>query len=238
MKKYFLTLLAFVMFFSFASMTAPQTAQAEEVQFELLGKLGGGNNALDKESLGDPTFDVAGGLQVSVLFRFDIGVGIGVNLNWTMLSQRLERTQLIYALETKSQEMITQHPSFGLALRYEVMDLVDLGLWLNYGFGSVEINYDKVHSTVASAYGLNNANLDWDMQTFEMGLMAAFFYKITSINLDIMVGIQGYVDFSRMTAKDETLMNAKDIEGRELHTNAIYTGGFNIVFGARYDLVW
>ena len=96
MKKYFLTLLAFVLFFSFASMTTPQTAQAEEVQFELLGKLGGGNNSLEKESLGDPLFDVAGGLQLSAIFRFDMGVGVGINFNWTMLDQLMANSQLIF----------------------------------------------------------------------------------------------------------------------------------------------
>ena len=238
-KKYFLTLLAFVLFFSFASMTTSQTAQAEEVQFELLGKLGGGNSSLEKESLGDPLFDVAGGLQLSAIFRFEMGVGVGINFNWTMLDQLMANSQLTYALDTNKREITVQHPSFGLTFRYELKELIDLGLWMNYGFGSVNINYDYRDTTVANAYGLGAGTiLEWDLQTFEIGIMAAFFYKITSINLDILVGLQGYFDGSRMTAANNSLLNASDIKGRRLDENAIYSGGFNIVFGARYDLIW
>lgn len=227
------------MFLSFGMLSMPQEAQAEEVQFELLGKLGGTGDSVKKISLGDPKFEVSGGLEIAALFRFDMGIGVGLNFNWTMVKHRLDQTQLTYALEATNRKMVVQHPSVGLVLRYEMIDIVDLGLWMNYGFGHTDISYDSDwNEAAASSYGLNDANLKWQLQTFELGLMAAFMYKITSINLDVIVGLQGFVDFSRMVADDDTLKNARDIHGRHLDENSIYSGGFHIVFGARYDLIF
>lgn len=238
MKKLLLTLLALFTFVSFSGLLMQQEAQAEEVQFELLGKLGGTSDNLEKISLGDPIFDVSGGLEMAVLFRFEMGVGVGLNFNWTMINHRLEQTKLTSALNAKEREMTVQHPSVGLVVRYEMMDLVDLGVWMNYGFGSVKNEYSRWEKPVAAAYGLQGANLEWDMQTFELGIMAAFMYKITKINLDVIVGLQGFVDFSRMLAEDSSLDNAMDIGGRHLDENKLYSVGFHVVFGARYDLVF
>ena len=238
MKKTLGMLLALVVFLTFGSFVMQHEAQAEEVQFELLGKVGGTSSTFDKASLGDPIFDVSGGLDFSVLFRFPVGVGIGLNLNWTMATQRLERTKLTYALEAKKREVVTQYPSIGLALRYQAGGIFDLGLWMNYGFGSVDIDYNNMNGAVASAFGLKNANLSWDLQTFELGIMGAFAYRIEKINLDVMFGLQAYIDFSRMLADDSTLENARDIHGRALDENSVYAGGFAVVFGARYDLIF
>ena len=99
MKKCLWSLLAFLLFLPVCSLSLPSQAEAEQVQFELLGKLGGTSNTYKKSSLGDPIFDVSGGLTFSTLFRFDMGVGIGLNFNWTMIEQRMEETKLTYALE-------------------------------------------------------------------------------------------------------------------------------------------
>ena len=239
MRKCFLTLLAFVMFFSLNAMTTTNTAQAEEVQFEVLGKLGGVSHTLSIDSMGDPIFDVAGGLQGSVIFRFAQGVGVGVNFNWTMSNQNLDETQLTYALKVKEPEMLTQHTSFGISLRYCMKNLIDFGFWINYGFGTATNRYENIgNDIVAKAYGLYGNEFSWNMQSVELGLMAAFYYKITSINLDIMVGLQGYADFGRMESDAPELEQARDIFGNDLDENGISTGGFNIVFGVRYDLVW
>jgi len=137
-KKWLWTLLALAMVFPLSGLVASQ-AQAEEVQFELLGRLGGTDNKMDKVSLGDPAFDVAGGLEIAALFRFEMGIGIGLNFNWTMSRPLLDQTKLTYALNARERQMTVQNPSIGLTLRYEMMDIVDFGLWMNYGFGSASI---------------------------------------------------------------------------------------------------
>lgn len=238
MKKLIWTVTALVMMTLCGSLGFQQTAQAEEVQFELLGKLGGSSDNLDKISLGDPIFDVSGGLEIAAMFRFDMGIGVGLNFNWTMIRHRLEQTKLTYAMEARNRKATVQHPSIGLVLRYEMLNLLDLGLWMNYGFGSIKNSYDDLNPTVMSAYGLTDAHFKWDLQTFELGIMCAFMYKITNINLDVIVGLQGFVDFSRMLADDDSLRDARDITGRHLDENSLYTVGFNIVFGARYDLIF
>lgn len=237
MKQWILTLLACLLVFSCASVVTSQ-AQAEEVQFEILGKLGGAGNFVDKVALGDPIFDVAGGLELAAMFRFDMGIGIGLNFNWTMTTPLLDDTQLTRALEVRDNEMTIQYPSIGITLRYEVLDLIDLGFWMNYAFGSVKINNRNMNETVAAAYRLDNARLKWDLQTFEMGFMAAFMYKIRKINLDVLVGLQAFFDFGRMVPVDDSLMEARDIHNNELEENTLNTIGFNIVFGVRYDLIF
>jgi len=238
-KKWLWTLLALAMFLPLSGL-ASSDARAEEVQFELLGKLGGAGNSIDKISLGDPSFDVAGGLSLAAMFRFEMGIGIGLNFNWTMTVPLLDQTQLTYALDARKREMTIQHPSIGLVLRYQPMEQIDLGFWMNYGFGSASIDYDtrNMNNTVAEAYRLNDAHLDWELQTFELGLMGAFVYKIKKVNIDVLIGLQAFFDFSRMVASDDTLRDARDISGRHLEDNSINTAGFNIVFGARYDLVF
>lgn len=236
MKKCLWSVLAFLLFLPLCCLGMSTQAQAEQVQFELLGKLGGTSNTYKKSSLGDPIFDVSGGLTFSTLFRFDMGVGIGLNLNWTMIEQRMDETKLTYALEARERYTTFQLPSIGLAFRYEIASIADFGLWLNYGFGSDEIDYKSMNNNVATAFGLNRANLEWDLQSIEIGIMLAFMYKIKSINFDVVFGIQGFVDVSRMRASDSSLNQAEDISGRHLDENTVYTGGFHVVFGGRYDL--
>lgn len=243
MKKCFLTLLAFATIlisgFGFSSQ-----ASAQAVEFELLGKLGGGGTFIDKASLGDSEFNVAGGLQTSVLFRFKNGAAVGLNFNWTMLNQQLDQTKLTYALKMKDRSLTTQYPSIGITARYLAKEIIDLGVWMNYGFGSAAIDYDKkaFDKTLGKAYNLVSnsgrvANFDWDMQTLEIGLMGAFVWVIPSVpELSVVVGLQFYADFSRLDRADSTLQDARDINGRRLDENSIQTLGFNIVFGARYDL--
>lgn len=238
-KKTIWMLLAFVMTLSGSAFLAPQAAQAEEVQFELLGKLGGTGDILSNDSLGKPIFNVSGGLQFTALFRFDMGVGIGLDFNWTMIQHRLGQTQMTTPLEAREREMVVQHPSIGLALRYEYNNLLDLGLWMNYGFGSVTNTYNKgFNTTAAEAFGISDNELNWDMQTFELGIQAAFMYKITKINLDVIIGLQGFVDFSRMLSEDEEMTTIRDMDNEHLDENSLYSLGFHIVFGARYDLIF
>lgn len=243
MKKWLLTLMAFVTFFSFGGLMSQNEAQAQEVEFELLGKLGGGSTYFKNASLGDSEFNILGGLQMTVLCRFDLGLAIGVNFNWSMINQRLDETQLNYALEWKDREVTVQHPSFGVAFRYILLDMLDLGLWVNYGFGSVAIDYRKgtMNETVASAYGLmangRRSNLKWDLQSFEMGVMGEFAWHIPAVpELAILVGLQLYLDASRMLASDSTLSEARDMHNNKLDENSVTTIGFMVVFGARYDL--
>ena len=220
----------------------PTVAEAEQVQFELLGKLGGTSNTYSKNSLGDPIFDVSGGLTFSTLFRFDMGVGIGLNFNWTMVEQWMDETKLTYALTAKERNTTFQLPSIGIAFRYEVAEIADFGLWLNYGFGSNAIDYKYANRETADlvkvAFNLNRANLEWELQSVEVGIMLAFMYKIEAASLDLVFGIQGFLDVSRMRAADSSLNMAIDLHGRHLDENTAYTGGFHIVVGARYDLMF
>ena len=251
MKKWLLALVAFVTFFSFGGWMTQNEAQAQEVEFELLGKLGGGSSYLGNKSLGDTEFNVLGGLDLTVLCRFDLGIGIGLNFNWTMLSQRMDETKLNYALEMRDREFTLQHPSFGVAFRYLIKDIFDVGLWLNYGFGSAKIDYRKdnangrsngMNEKVAQAYGLidsNNrrANLKWDLQSFEIGIVGAFAWRLPAVpELSILVGLQMFLDASRMIASDQTLAEAVDMKGEHLDENSETTLGIMLVFGARYDL--
>ena len=244
MKKCLLSLLAFATIFITSGFGLSHEAAAQSVQFELLGKLGGASTFLSKESLGDTEFNVEGGLQASVLFRFDMGVAVGLNFNWTMIQQQLDQSKLTYALRMKDRNMTTQLPSIGIAFRYVTNKIFDLGLWLNYGFGSVGIDYDKhqFDTTLGRAYGLVSdsgriANFSWDMQTVEIGLMGAFMYQIPSLKeLSIIAGAQLYADFSRLDRTDSTLQDARDIHGRRLDENSMQAVGFNIIFGIRYDV--
>ena len=243
MKKCLLTLLAFATIF-ISGLGFNSQASAQAVEFELLGKLGGAGTYIDKESFGDSEFNVAGGLQASVLFRFKVGAAIGINFNWTMLSQDLDQSKLTYALKMKERILTTQYPSIGLSFRYAIKEIFDMGAWLNYGFGSAAIDYEKraFDTTLGKAYNLVSpggriANFEWDMQTLEIGLMGAFVWTIPKVpELGVVVGLQLYADFSRLDRADSTLQDARDIHGRRLDENSIQTIGFNIVFGARYDL--
>ena len=242
-KKWLWTLMALVCFFSLGSWMTQREAQAQEVQFELLGTLGAGSSILDNKALGDTEFNILGGLHFSTLFRFDVGVAIGLNFNWTMLNQRLDESKLTYALEIRDREFTLQHPSFGVTFRYLIKDIFDLGLWLNYGFGNAKIDFRKgsMNETVAEAYGLihNNrrANLKWDLQSFELGVSGYFAWDIPSLpELSIIVGLQGFFDVSRMRSSDSTLSDARDMSGKHLDENSVSTVGFMVVFGGRYNL--
>lgn len=234
-KKCLLTLFAFITFFSFSFAFEKPQAQAHEVEVELLGKLGAMSTYIDKESLGDPEFNVSGGLMLTGLFRFDAGFGVGLNFNWQMSEQRLDVSKLTYALNAHNRWMTVQNPSFGFTFRYAPSDIFDLALWLNYGFGSVDVDMDIEANPVADAFGLANANLNWNQQTFEIGLMAAFVWPIPNIDLSVVIGLQLYADFSRMYADDRSLNEAIDLHGRYLDENEIYNVGFNVSFGLRYD---
>lgn len=236
LKKIITALLTALTVFSMGLLFAPQKAHANAIQFELLGKLGGEGNFLDKLSLGDPEFNVAGGLQLDALFRFDMGIGIGLNFNWNMTQQRLNLSKLTYAMQARDRWLTVQYPSIGLMLRYQVNPMLDLGAWFNYGFGSVDYDMDIENPVAAQAFGLNNAKLEYDLQTFEMGIMAAFTWQVPDIDLEIVIGGQLFADFSRMDADDRSLESARDIHGRRLDENNIYAIGFNVIFGARYDL--
>ncbi len=243
MKKCFLTLLAFATIL-ISGLGFSSQASAQAVEFELLGKLGGAGTYIDKESFGDSEFNVGGGLQASVLFRFKAGAAVGINFNWTMLSQDLDHSKLTYALKMKDRILTTQYPAIGLSFRYLVKEIFDLGAWINYGFGSASIDYNKrtFDTTLGKAYNLVSpggriANLEWDMQTLEIGLMGAFVWTIPKVpELGVVVGLQLYADFNRLDRADSTLQDARDIHGRRLDENSIQTIGFNIIFGARYDL--
>lgn len=238
-KKSWITWLAFLAFFICGFHAHTSEARADNaVQFELLGKLGGMSNFIDKESFGDTQFDVAGGLAVSALFRFDMGVGIGLNFNWEMSKQRLELSQLTYALEARDRYATVQLPSFGFTFRYMMSPYFDAGFWINYGFGSLAEDMRVGNSTVASAYGISNANLKWNMQAVEVGIMGAFCWETPLDNLFLVIGIQLYADFARLTAKDSSLDMARDVGGRRLDENGIDSIGFNIQFGVRYDLTF
>lgn len=243
MKKWLWTLMAFVSFFSLGSWMTQQEARAQEVQFELLGALGAGSSYLDNNALGSTEFNVVGGLHLSVLFRFDVGVGVGLNFNWKMLNQRVEESQLNYALEIRNREFTLQHPSFGVTFRYLIAKIFDVGLWLNYGFGSAKIDYKRgsMNTTVADAFGLisngRRANLDWDLQSFEIGISGSFAWEIPSLPaLSVLIGLEAFLDASRMMAADSTLSNARDMKGKHLDENSVTTLGLMLSFGARYDV--
>ena len=83
MKKWIWTFLAFLTCLALPWAGGQTTAQAKEIEVELVGKLGGMSNFIEKESLGDSEFSIAGGLGLTAL-----------NFNWTMSEQRLELSKL------------------------------------------------------------------------------------------------------------------------------------------------
>ena len=235
MKEWIWTCGAFLTFFALPWAGEQTTAQAKEIEVELVGKLGGMSNFIEKESLGDSEFSIAGGLGLTALFRFDAGFGVGLNFNWTMSEQRLDLSKLTYSLEARDRWMTIHHPSFGLSLRYSISDMFDWGLRLNYGFGTVKTEMDIAGQLVANAFNLTGANLCWDLQTFDIALMGAFTWEIPETDLSIVIGLEFYAEFSRMYADDHSLEYARDLHGRRLDENSINSLGFNVLFGLRYD---
>lgn len=236
MKKFLLTSVAFLMVLVFLGLSNPKEAQAQ-LSLELLGKLGGASTYLTKESFGDSIFDVTGGLQFSPILRFEMGLGIGLNINWTMIEQRLKKNELTNELGVTDRWMTTQHPSFGLTMRYEIFEFLEAGIFLNYGFGSVKLDLQGVNSqpNVAAKYGLNGANLKWSLQSFEIGFLTNFAWRIPNTFFSVVLGMQFYMDFSRMYAADDSLSNSTDAKNRNVDENGINTFGFLFTFGGRYD---
>jgi len=234
MKKWLISLLAFLTAFTIINFSATKEAHAQ-LSLELIGKLGGVSTYIEKESFGDSIFDVGGGLQFSTLFRFEQGTAVGLNFNWTMIEQRLKRSELSNELGVTERWMTVQHPSFGFALRHAFVDFFELGLWINYGFGTVNIDWKGMDTKIAESYGLNNANLSWRLQSFELGLLLQFRWNIPTTHLYAIFGLQGFMDISRMYARDSSLANAIDRSGRNLDENSINTFGFLFVFGLSYD---
>ncbi|MCL2325339.1 MAG: hypothetical protein FWC40_02395 [Proteobacteria bacterium] len=234
MKKWLLSLLAFLTAFTIINFSAPKEAHAQ-LSLELIGKLGGKSTYIEKESFGDSIFDVGGGLQFTTLFRFEQGTAVGLNFNWTMIEQRLKRSELSEELGVTERWMTVQHPSFGFALRHAFVDFAEFGLWLNYGFGTVNIDWKGMNIDSARRYGLDNANLKWKLQSFELGLLLQFRWNIPSTHLHAIFGLQGFMDISRMYPSDNSLAKAKDRNDRNLDENSINTFGFMFVFGLSYD---
>ncbi len=245
MKRCFLAFIAFLMAFGAFDLATSREAQAQ-VSVELVGKLGGEANFFDNEWLGDSKFDVSGGLRLSGLVRFANNFGVGLNFNWTMSDQRLQSGKgLPYELEDYSKrEVVVQHPSFGVAFRYMFIDMVDLGLWFDYGFGSVKFDpvrpsektYAKAHEMnyCVDAHCANMLDLDYDLQTFEMGILAHARWYIPNTTLAVIVGAEMFLDFSRMLADDSRM--AMIFRGkRGYDENSVNSFGFHFVFGMSYD---
>ena len=243
MKKILLALLAFLTFAAYGLVGHSRIAAAETadhsgqsaVEFELLGKLGGMSNFIDKESFGDTQFDVSGGLMLTAMFRFDMGIGLGVNFNWEMSRQRLELSKLTYALQAQDRRGVVQLLSFGFTLHYATSKYFDTGFWINYGFGSYAAEMDIMNQVAASAYNLQGANLKWDMQAVEFGLMGSFTWDLPVDGLALVIGGQLFASFSRDFAVDSTLDNGQDERGRSVDDNHLHLVGFNIHFGIRYS---
>lgn len=242
MKKSLLSFMALLVFFVSGLIGRADVAEAQSydhvgqsaVEVELLGKIGGMSNFIEKESFGDTQFDISGGLMVTALFRFDMGVGVGVNFNWEMSRQQLGVSKLTYALEARERVATVQTPSFGFTFHYASSKYFDMGMWINYGFGSYETDMVVHNEVAASAFNLTGATLKWDMQAVEIGLSGAFTWDLPVDGLALVFGAQIFANFARLMAVDSTLDNARDLHGRRVDKNHIDSVGFNIVFGVRY----
>ena len=242
-KKSLLSFLALLIFLAYGLVGQSSIAEAKShshvgksaVEVELLGKLGGMSNFIEKESFGDTQFDIAGGLMFNALFRFDMGVGVGLNFNWEMSRQRLELSKLTYALQARDRVATVQMPSCGFTLHYAPNRYFDSGFWINYGFGSYEAEMNVTNSVAASAFELTGANLKWDMQAVEIGILGEFTWDLPVDGLALVIGGQIYANFARLFADDSTLDNARDLHGRRVDENRIDSIGFNVVFGMRYS---
>lgn len=246
MKRYFLLFLAFLAGFCAIDMATSRDAEAQ-VSLELVGKLGGASNYFDDEWLGDTKFGVSGGLRFSGMVRFANNFGVGLNLNWTMADQKLQVKGLAEALGDDSRRYaVIQHPSFGITFRYLVIDMVDLGMWMNYGFGSV--TFDQVEPTSEYAQDALDMNynvgtlrspdyvdLEYQFQTFELGLLAHCRWYVPNTTLAIIVGAEFFMNFSSMESEDTRMHSVTYHEKKHLDENSSQSFGFQFVFGAGYD---
>lgn len=223
MKRLSLPLIAALfalLLFGFTS----REAQAQ-ISVEVLGKLGGVSTYLDNERYGDSIFDVGGGLNFAGIMRFEKGFGVGLNLNWTMIDQRLKRAKedrMPGASALTKREMVTQHPSFGLTLRYFLFDIFDLGLWINYGFGNVKMKFSP--SNVLGPLATTES-FKWKAQSFDFGFIGQVAWLIPNTDLSVLVGGHFFGVVSRLYADGTS----------QLEENSLFTIGFTINIGLRYD---
>lgn len=246
MKRIFLLSLAFLMAFCALDLATSREAEAQ-ISLELVGKLGGESNWVKDEWLGDSKFGVAGGLRFSALARFANNFGVGLNFNWTMSNQRLDVKRMQLDLGDRNRrDVVVQHPSFGVTFRYLLINMIDLGIWANYGFGSVK--YDPIRPTDEHKqdalnwhYNTNTpaspqyVDLAYDLQTFELGFLAQCSWYIPNTTVAIIVGAEFFMNFSYMEATDTRMYDVayKD-EGRK-DENHLDSFGFGFVFGVGYD---
>ena len=246
MKRIFLMTMAFLMALGAFDLATSREAQAQ-VSLELVGKLGGESNWVRDEWLGDSKFGVAGGLRFAALARFSNNFGVGLNFNWTMSNQRVDVKRMQLDLGDRNRrDVVVQHPSFGVTFRYLIINMIDVGIWANYGFGSIK--YDGIKP----AKGMEQAALDWkyntgsltspnyvdlnyDLQTFELGFLAQCAWYIPDTTLAIIVGAEFFMNFSYMEASDTRMYDVEyKGEGRK-DENHLDSFGFGFVFGIGYD---
>ena len=246
MKRFLLLFLAFFTAFGALNLATSRDAEAQ-VSLELVGKLGGTSNYFDDEWLGDTKFGVSGGLRFATLVRFANNFGVGLNLNWTMTDQKLQVKGLAEALGDDSRRYaVVQHPSFGITFRYLVIDMIDLGLWMNYGFGSV--NFDPIEPTAEHAQAALDMNynvgtlrapeyvsLEYQLQTFELGLLAHCRWYVPNTTLAIIVGAEFFMNFSSMESEDTRMHSVVYHNKKHLDENSTQSFGFQFVFGLGYD---
>jgi len=245
-KRIFMLFLAFLAAFGAYDMATSREASAQ-VSVELVGKLGGESNYFDDEWLGDTKFGVSGGLRLSGLVRFANNVGVGLNFNWTMSEQRLKVKGLADALGDDSRRYVTiQHPSFGVNVRYMFLDMIDVGIWLNYAFGSADFDFvdpaaDKEQAARDMNYDVgekghpNYVDTLFENQTFEFGILAHFRWYIPNTTCAVIVGAEFFMDFSAMEADDTRMHTVRFNDKKHLDETSMQSYGIQFVFGAGYD---
>lgn len=246
MKRIIMMTLAFLMALGALDMATSRDAEAQ-ISLELVGKLGGESNWVRDEWLGDSKFGVSGGLRFAALARFSNNFGVGLNFNWTMADQRLDVKRMQLDLGDRSRRnVVIQHPSFGVTFRYLLINMIDIGIWANYGFGSVK--YDPIRPTDATkadalAWKYNTdsltspsyVDLNYDLQTFELGFLAHCSWYIPNTTLAIIVGAEFFMNFSYMEASDTRMYDVKYKDEGYKDENHLDSFGFAFVFGVGYD---
>ncbi|MFA5624802.1 MAG: hypothetical protein WC966_07080 [Bradymonadales bacterium] len=224
MKRFILSLVGAALVFMLGGFGLAKEAQAQ-ISVEVLGKLGGVSTFIENERYGDSIFDVGGGLNFAGIVRFEQGFGIGLNLNWTMVDQRLKRANPLRMPGSErltKREMVVQHPSFGVTARYFIADIFDLGLWLNYGFGNVKMKF----SPSAELGPLNLIeSFKWSAQSFDFGLIGQVAWLIPNTDLSVLFGGHIFGVVSRLYADGTS----------QIEENSLFTMGFTINIGVRYD---
>lgn len=267
-RSFFVIFAAFV-FFCLSAFSFAKDAQAQ-LSFELLGKIGAeanwegvhvdDNAPSISDYYGDSKIDLAGGLELGVLLRFEMGFAVGLNFNWNMSSQQLDEVinrEVSYTTGTgdkkhkydfnidtqqfgvKQREMTVQHPSIGVTFRYAFSELFEVGLWLNYGFGSIGIDFDRTNPHGEAPLSVFHTDHDkelaeierletfsWDLSTFEFGILAQVSWRIPSTTFSVLFGGHIFVDYSRVIEDDRSLIHESDLT----------TFGFTFNVGARYDI--